>query len=304
MVRVGATTDATGFAEMVAECYRIVEPVADAEVQERFRSGRAYQDFRAALQETRVKADARVLAIGCGRGLAGRGASYAAAVIREVHPAAVIDEVNYTAGAAPPGTAYDMVVTHSILHFALDPAPLCRFVLSALTPRGCYVMADEPNARFWANAECVAALERVSAAETRRRRLRRYADPSRYVGRLLRAVRQERSRDVAAEVNRLLRERLGTRGDLTENEILRIVDPHAPDRMRGEYRLGSDGLDWDWMAAGPLADLELKSVRTSGYVMRDNPARIPERWRELDRELAERFPLDGCCFTALWQGVP
>jgi hypothetical protein len=302
LLRVGVKHDRAAFAQAVAECFRIAEPMPEGVVQERFRKSHGYRDFRGMLRKAGLAPDARVLAIGCGPGLAGRSAAYAALVTREVYPTAAVEQMDYTAGLEQSAAApYDMVVTHSLLHFFFDYAPLCGLIDSTLAEAGAYVMANEPNARFWRNETCVAELERVSAADSRRRHLLKFADPARYWARLLRAVRPKSGNDVTAGVNRLLRERLGMRGELTAKEILRIVDPHVHDEYPGTYRLGSDGLDWDELAGGPLSELRLESVRTSGYIMRDNPVRVPERWRELNEELARRFPLDGCSFTALWR---
>lgn len=303
MRRVGIQLDRAEFAAAVAESFRTVEPVSETVVQERFRKSHSYRDFRGMLRKAALHADGRVLAIGCGQGLAGRSAGYAAAVTREVYPTALIESVNYSIGGSEPAaTPYEMVVTHSLLHFVFDFSPLCRFIDRSLAAGGSYIMANEPNARFWRNAQCVAELERVSAADGRRRHLLKYAEPSRYWAKLVRTVRSLQSGpDITAGVNRLLRERFGMPGELTAKEILRIVDPHLRDQSAGTYRLGSDGLDWDNLAAGPLSAFHLEAARTSGYVMRDNPARIPERWRELDTDLARQFPLDGCSFTALWR---
>ncbi|PWT93405.1 MAG: hypothetical protein C5B56_00765, partial [Proteobacteria bacterium] len=60
---------------------------------------------------------------------------------------------------------------------------------------------------------------------------------------------------------------------------------------------GSDGLDWTDLSAG----FKLEAVRTSGYIMRDNPARIPARWREVQERLSSQFPLDGCSYSAFWR---
>jgi hypothetical protein len=300
--RIGIKHNASEFTQAVAESFRTVEPVPEAVVQDRFRKSRAYRDFRGMLRRAALAPDARVLAIGCGRGLAGRSAEYAATVTREVYPEAVVEQMDYTAGIEETaGAPYDVVVTHSLLHFVFDYSPLCDLIHRTLSAAGCYVMANEPNVRFWRNAECVAELERVSRAEGRRRRLLKFTAPSRYWARLMRAMRPNAGGDMTAGVNRMLRERLGMRGELAANEILRIVDPHVRDEFAGGRRLGSDGLDFDALARGPLCRFELESVRTSGYVMRDNPARVLERWRELNDELTKRFPLDGCSFTALWR---
>ena len=68
------------------------------------------------------------------------------------------------------------------------------------------VTANEPNGRFWNNAECVRALESVGAAESRGRRLRKLLDPTRYWRRLRRIGRPEPH--WSEGVNRILRDRL------------------------------------------------------------------------------------------------
>ena len=95
--------------------------------------------------------------------------------------------------------------------------------------------------------------------------------------------------DAFAKASRLLRERLGLRGALTVREIIDILEPHR------------DGLSWEELETGALAGMRLEAVRTSGYVMRDHPARVPTRWRALDKSLAKRYPQDGCVFSALWR---
>jgi hypothetical protein len=300
--RVGVKRDPVEFAKAVAESFRTVEPMPEAIIRDRFRKSHAYRDFRGMLRKAGLAPGARVLAIGCGRGLAGRSADYAALVTREMYPTAAVEQLDYTAGVEEAvNSPYDMVVTHSLLHFAFDYAPLCALIRRVLGAAGSYVMANEPNARFWRNAECVAELERVSAAGRRRRRLLKYAEPSRYWARLARVVRPNPFRDMTSGVNHLLRERIGMRGELTAKEIVRIVDPHVRDEFPGAHGLGSDGLDWHALGGGPFSGLKLEAVRTSGYVMRDNPSRVPERWRELNDDLARRFPMDGCSFAALWR---
>src|SRR5262249_16721627 len=146
--------------------------------------------------------------------------------------------------------AYGCVVTHSLLHFLFDPLEVCEAIHGLVTPRGMYVMANEPNSRFWANPVCVRELRRVDGLESRGGRLRRYVDPLRDWSRLVRTVRPETATNTIAGINRMLRERFGLHGDLTVKEIVRIVDPHQPDANPGEFRYGSDGLDWNDLSAG------------------------------------------------------
>ena len=298
MGRVGASVTPVEFVDAVIRAFRRAEPLADSVVYSRFRRSRAWNDFAALLQQAALPPGARILCVGCGEALAGRSAVYASAVVLENYPWAEpelydIDQMRWNFGAGP----YECVVSHSFLHFVYDPFPLCESIHRLVAPGGVYIMANEPNARFWSNRACLQELQRVDLEESRRRRWRRYADPARYWSRLLRTIRPESRPGAVAKINRMLREWLGLRGDLTVKEIVRIVDPHQPDRNPGEFPYGTNGLDWNTLSAG----FRLESVRTSGYLMRDNPANVPARWREIEERMAARFPLDGCSFSALWR---
>jgi SAM-dependent methyltransferase len=298
MRRVGASVPASEFIDAVIEAFRVVEPVPDAVIYARFRRTRAWHDFCELLRQAALPAGARILCIGCGPALAGRSAVYASAVVREVYPSAHPDLFdidckpwNFESGR------FDCVVSHSLLHYAYDPLPICESIYRLVATGGVYIMANEPNASFWSNPECMRELRRVDSAESWRRRWHRYTDPSRYLSKLVRTMRLTAPPDTVSGINRLLRQRFGLQESLTAKEIARIVDPYKGDTNPGEFAHGADGLDWTDLAAGFM----LEGVRTSGYVMRDNPARVPERWREVDNRLASLFPLDGCSFSALWR---
>jgi SAM-dependent methyltransferase len=298
MGRVGATVPACQFVDAVIYAFRYVEPVPDAVVHARFHGSRARGDFRDLLRQAVLPERARTLCIGCGPLLGGRNSVYASATVREVYPWAEPElfDLGRRTWDLEDGM-YDCVVSHSLLHFIYDPIPVCGAIHRLVKPGGVYIMANEPNARFWSNAECAGELCRVEEWESRRRRWRRLADPGRYWSRLVRSVRPASRPGTVAGINAFLRERLGLDADLTVKEIVRIVDPHQPDSNPGEFAYGSAGLDWTPLAAGS----GLEAVRTSGYVVRDNPARVPQRWRAVDEGLSVRFPMDGFTFSALWR---
>jgi hypothetical protein len=311
--RVGANVHPAEFVEAVVETWRAVEVVSEEEVQARFRASRPYRDFRALLQDAarqpalRDRA-ANGLVIGCGHGLAGRSSAYAASVAREVLASdgiSCIERLDLTSHMpAIPQRRYDLVVSHSLLHFLHDPRPICRLLQEMIAPGCVYVMANEPNARFWMNPVCLREMEKTGEAQARTRRWRKLASPSRYWARLRRLAHSGEPRDWVARMNLLLRQRIGLTAELSAKEIVRIIDPHLPDHYPGAYPLGSQGLSWSDLEAGPLLGLRVDAVRTSGYVLRDNPERIPERWRPIDEKLASDFPLDGCSFSALWHKPP
>ncbi len=295
MRRVGATAPPGEFKAALAKAWKAAQSVSDEEVRKRFGTTRGYRDFCVLLRECALQQGARILAIGTGGGMGGRRAVYAASVIREQYAGAAVEELNLgdsaplTNGPVPAERRFDLVVTHSFLHYVPEFHPVCEWVCESVKPGGGYLMANEPNVRFWRNEECVREMERVGAAESRRDRLWKLANPGSYLAKARQVLEGRPSRDEFAEASRLLREWMHLRADLTVEEILAIVEPH-----RG-------GLSWAELAAGPLSGMRLENVRTSGYVRRDNPARVPARWREADGSLASRYPLDGCSFSALWR---
>ncbi len=303
MWRVGANLRAADFVENIVETFREVEVVADDQVHARFRAGRPYRDFVALLHDA-VLSGMRLLVIGCGRGLAGRAAAYAERVVRDTcgQDIGAIDSIDLTPRVMQElRRPYDVVVTHSLLHFLLDPKPVCRLIREMIVPGGTYLMANEPNARFWANPECVRAMNLAAGWESRRKYLSKYTDPSRYLARLRRLAHPGEPHHWVDRMNAILRQRLGLSADLTAKEIVRIIDPHLPDQYPGEFPMGSQGLSWAQLESGPLAGLHIERVRTCGYVLRDNPDTIPQRWRALDERLTAQYPLDGCSFSALWR---
>src|SRR5206468_4165104 len=132
MWRVGAGVHPAEFVERVVETFRAVEVVAEEEVQARFRASRPYADFVGLLRAA-ARPGLRIIVIGCGRGLAGRSSAYAASVVRETLDSGEIgamDCVDLIPGCPPEARVpYDLVVTHSLLHFLLDPTPVCRLLL-------------------------------------------------------------------------------------------------------------------------------------------------------------------------------
>jgi SAM-dependent methyltransferase len=302
MWRVGAAVRPVDFVSAVVDAWRAVEVVTEAEVQARFRATRAYRDFRDTLRRA-GRPGLRALAIGCGRGLAGRSAAYAASVVREVYSSAEIVEIDRL-DVTPETLAdsrepFDLVVTHSLLHFVYDFRPVCRLIRSLVAPGGVYVMANEPNSRFWANPECVREMKRIAEAESIEIRLRKLISPSRYWGRIRRLGRPKAR--WSDQINQILRDRLHLTDSLTEKEIVRIIDPYLPDPHPGKCEIGGEGINWTELEAGPLDGMRLEATTTSGYVLRANPDPVPERWRDVDEQFSARLPLDGCSFTALWR---
>lgn len=294
---VGAAPAPAEFKAILGEVYHAARGISDHEMRSRFRKTRAYAAFRALLREVAPPAGARILAIGCGPRMAGRGAAYAASVVRECFPGTVVEELNLQNEVQPEASrvchgeepSFDLVVTHSFLHYVDELRRVCEWIGGMLRPGGRYLMANELNVRFWRNPEIVREMRRVEAAESRRSRLLNYANPRRYLAKARRALRGRHSLDAIARTNRLLHQRLDLDGDLTAREITLILEPYI------------DGMSWADLESGALSFMRLETVRTSGYLMREDPAHVPARWRALNENLAARYPLDGHTFSALWR---
>jgi len=197
---------------------------------------------------------------------------------------------------------FHLVVTHAMVHHIPNLAWFFGGIERLLAPGGVYVMGHEPNRRFWTNLAQMPKLRQVHAAERRRRQLRKLFQPSRYLGKVARLLGLIECSSCEAAINRILRQRHGFTTDLTPREIHRLVDVHVPDYSPGDFCIGMEGFDWDELAATMLSGLELKSLVTYGYTRRSSG---PEYWPpccpDLDAELAATHPLDGICFTAVWQ---
>jgi len=310
MDRVGAAMPPGEFVRVVVEVFQEVWYKPEATMRSRFRQSRSYRDFVGLLAAVPLAEGARILALGCGAGYGGRGSGFAAEVVEACvreRRHLTVDRMEITprilespAAEAGTGGRYSLVVTHSTLRYIFDYRPLCRLLDSLVEPGGRYLMANEPNARFWKNPVCLDAVRLKESEERRRKHVARLIDPQRYWNKALRLMHLEREPSPFARVNRILRGRLGLSGDLTPAEIQHINEPHLPDASPDGLRLGSNGLDWERLQEFFPA-LRLDLVRTSGYVARDNPHRLSREWRVADRALALRYPLDGCSFGALWR---
>lgn len=103
-------------------------------------------------------------------------------------------------------------------------------------------------------------------------------------------------------VNGILRERAGFAGDLTPQEIRRLVDVHVPDWFPGNFKIGLDGFDWEMLQANFLPNFKLEWVGTSGYLGPTcSPADMSRRWQQINSQLAAKYPLAGSNFSAFWR---
>ena len=276
-----------------------------------FQSESSFGHFCEALRYGRDRCgnSASVLVLGCGKGYAGKASSFAVPAVMETFgaqgcpkivtcdltPAVLRMTAREGAAAETRAGKYDLVVAHSLLHYIPDLRQFFAFVESALAPGGALILAHEPNAAFWKNPEiqrAVAGLRRERKAPFWRKQLSRMKDWSR------RARRG--SSDVWKRVNRRLQERYGFRHSLGESEIRRLVDVHRPEADPGGFKIGSNGFDIREMQQNYLKEFRLAHTWSSAHLGYLSSGELTEQWRQTERRLAEKYPLDGCVFTSYW----
>lgn len=311
MARIGAKLDPFEFLCVVQRTYQELQPAGTAEeMKVKLRACPSYEIFRAALESARGSylSSVNALAIGCGAGYAGMPASYAAGVVKEVfrqRQHTVVEECDVTPemmhSRIRSTRRFNLVVTHSMMHRIASLQPFFQFIDDHLAEGGVLVMGHEPNARFFRNADCRAALEELRAANRRRRRLRSLADPSRWFGRAARLLGKRPERSLFDQVNGALRLRYGFSGDLTSNEMTRLIDIHRPAEHGTGFAIGLNGFDCQDIEREFLPGFRHLWVGTSGHLGYAHSDHLPKAWRERQSQLSARYPDDGAVFSACWR---
>jgi hypothetical protein len=309
MERVGCQARPAEFLRLVNRIYRAAQKtlrVPDAS----FAHNTSHAIFRDALAEVsrRISRPARILVAGCGDYFAGCDAEYAARVVQNLIPEKTksIHTWNLTyADLAEPGKAgvkgqYDLLVTHSLLHFIAGLGGLLRCFSGLLVPGGMYLMAHEPNARFWLNRPLADEGRRILAAWTADDLRHRFFKLSTYLEKAKKMV-QGPPMSLESRVNQGLAQRFGVGANLTALELARIVDPHRPPNGGGEdgFRIGLNGFDrenlsrcgWDALPAW---------IRTYSHLGGVDCAQLPKKWKQRYSELETLYPDDGAFWTAVW----
>lgn len=277
-------------AAAVSRAYGAVRRQQEPEslMHDRFRAGRSRLLLIRALQLAGPPED--VLAVGCGTGYAGCGPGYVRDVIESVWPGAHVDAIALEPETGSLATrSYDLVATHSLLHFMLSPGTFCNMLTGAVRPGGAFLMAHEPNRRFWTNPHC----REASAAWHRGEALRRRLDP-RWLGRaILRRLKHATpTPPIEALVNSELHRHYRLQPPLTAAQVRHMVDPWMPVAGRGGFDLDEIRADW-------LRGFALRWSGTTDW-LGDADAVLRGTWARLDADLMRRYPADGACLTALW----
>jgi SAM-dependent methyltransferase len=312
MQRVGWTAEADRFMEAVRCTYQTVKAIDHGiDTLANFRRRKHLQPpFRKAMQAASgcLGASLSVLVIGCGSGFVGNSHQFAHDLVQEALPPEQISRIvchDLVADDLGNGVTignlqgqFDLLVTHSLLHFLPNPATFFAAVLPLLNPTAGYCMGHEPNARFWSNPECVRSYQEFCRSGKPER--------SRWSARVARACRKLRrrsspsGRNLFADINRVLRRKYQFTDDLSGREISRIVDVHRHCAAAGNFTIGWDGFQTEQLQDRYLPDWEIRWQQTSDYLGHADPASFSPQWQDADRRLRRQFPDDGSSFSVFW----
>jgi hypothetical protein len=306
MRRVETPLSPPEFLALVSRTYMDLKG-ADGHVQEEsFRRSTSHQVFVAAIRQalTLVPHPTSILVLGVGSGFAGCRSRYARSAVIEAftaagHPAVESDDLTPRSLLRPRPSLprFDIVASHSLLHFVPYLGQCWRHISNSVAPGGCYVMGHEPNARFWQHPHLVELYRRRVAGNRRPRPAWRRA-----LGWVSRAMHLSDHAELHAQVNRRLIAAGAIAHHLAPVEINRLVDVHRRSLHPSPFRIGLDGIDLQQMSeAEAFADMRLVwslSYDHAGYSSSESDAGA-----EL-RELGESWPDDGATCTAVWQKQP
>jgi SAM-dependent methyltransferase len=319
MKRVHSSLGPSEFIEAVSLAFKEVQTSFSRNVaRQRFRAEASFDYFQKAVQMCRelpgLQRSAMVL--GCGRGFAGESSEFAASEtheilsadswtidMRDVSPPQLrlnSDRLFATLEFADREGRYDLVVSHSLLHFIPDLNAVFKLIRRLLKPVGALVVGHEPNAKFWQCLECqraVAELRKARRAPGWRGHLR--------VGPILRRLgRHDSTQKLFDKVNRRLVKHNGFSGPLTRNEITRLVDVHRPEAVPGDFCIGFDGFDVEELTRLYLPGFRLIWVGTSGHLGYTPLSSLSPEWLRREAILADQHPLAGSVFNAYWRRAP
>jgi len=253
----------------------------------------------------------RVLVLGCGEGFAGVNSSAAAQLVKAAIDGSKIASLQTLDLAirdlySPPRELpiddhFNLVVTNSVLHFIAPLGAVVSRISSSLTEDGLYLMAHEPNARFWSNHVLREEGAAILAEWTDLCKRQQLLGPANYWKKLKRLLAGD-----TPSIEKLANEYLSASGSVTSSltgqELARIVDPHRPCGFEDAFRIGLNGLDSINLAALGLQMSPLW-IRSYNHLGNTDCTDLPAKWKARYDELENLYPLDGAAWTVLWRAT-
>ena len=307
MDRVGVSMPPEIFQFEVARAFEVVASGRErrGRVEPHLRSCHSYPVFQQALR--RAGPMKSVLILGCGEGLPGLDYEYTEAEWKRIWPDTPhLDVISVSLpqllneSAWTPQT-YDVVVSHSMIHYIYRTDLLFCRIRQVLRGNGVYVMGKEVNARFAQTPELVRRARDLRVAIGRARRRRAPFNFRRSRAFLRRLLGYEPPVSLIEGVNTILDRRLKVKRDLTQQEISRLVEVHRPEVPPSDLQIGMAGFDVECLAESYLRGFELEWFKSSGYLGYQHPTDWPKMWHNLESDLASRHEGRGIYFSACWR---
>jgi SAM-dependent methyltransferase len=192
--------------------------------------------------------------------------------------------------------SYNLLATNSVLHHISDVFSTISSLFPLLSPDAVWLAGHEPSCRFYRNDECVRNLN----AFLEERNLSTFLEERDLINAFLegRCFKQMFIRN-----SHIRTAQEATRTGLFQQQpsaeaIDRLVDFHVP---HSELEVNSGcGFDVENMQRD-FQDWCLTWLKTYNFMGLFYEGDLPERWRRLSQELAQRFPYDGANFCTVWQ---
>jgi len=186
-----------------------------------------------------------------------------------------------------------MLITNSLLHHLPDPYATLKELEPHLSNDALWLAEHEPSSRFYANPECVAALEQYQAQV----RATKYLQPRNYMSRIQKALGVSSHpvyrTAVASTEQGIFKKRPPS------HIINAIVDFHLA-RNRSEAQAGR-GFDFKAMQQKLAPRWKMLWATTYSFMEPFYEGNLPPSVQQIARNLATRFPYDGANFTTVWQ---
>jgi len=194
---------------------------------------------------------------------------------------------------------FNLLLTNSVLHHLPEKVQFLQQLESILSPDAVWINGHEPSKRFYINPESAVVYDSYLRYKRRQRLVPRIIN--RFRKKLgLEAMISDVHKRSAAYQTAVRSHEIGLFAKQpSTNSIVRLVDvwvPHTPaDATRG---LGFDYIEMQKQLKGKW---ELVWVRTYSFMGSTYEEKLPPQWKKKAQMLAQKYPLDGGNFCAVWQ---
>lgn len=312
MMRSGCAGTPLEFIEAVSAAYSAAQAsLGISDNVSRFRREASHQAFAKALKQVagQISEPIRILVLGCGPSFAGCASSYAEEMVCSTFDAAQIKEIHRfdlsradlpAPFSRPP---FDLVVSHSLLHFVPELRQILHLIQDTVNHGGCYIMAHEPNSRYWREAGLMEARRAYLADRSRNVKAHRWLKWRYWTTKLQRLISPRAPRTANEAVNVRLRGEGYLTSNLTNAEIARIVDPHRSSEITAGFCMGLNGLEPESLRAYGLSRMEIAWQVSYDHLGAVDYNGIQEPWGNVNTQLAARYPHAGYGWTAIWSAA-